>query len=159
MYGVWVTVVFGAAHALCDLAKSVGSGAASVASKAAAFVGHVSGTSSSRGRGRGDATGDAMGSTSQKAAIATATSNKADPSTAEVLSGAVSADVAAADREVVAPAAAWGQTGQQLHQQDLLQANNSLHSRPTAKFFNEVMSCVVPLYLMMLGSVVFFASM
>jgi hypothetical protein len=65
----------------------------------------------------------------------------------------------AGDEAVVAGMASTAQAGQQSQEHDPVQTKGSLHGRPTAKFFNEVMSCVVPLYLMMLGSVVFFASM
>jgi hypothetical protein len=37
--------------------------------------------------------------------------------------------------------------------------SSRLQDRPTARVFNDLMACVIPLYLMLLGSMCFFASL
>jgi hypothetical protein len=150
LYGAWVTVLYGAVHAVCDLSAKIGRTAVGMAGKASGWA-----------YGRGGHAAD-VGS-----------SNAAGSSSSSSVSSAV-VDPAAAAVSSTAAACAQGSIGEQVGATTAAQAtaeggsdngsrfasiSSRLQERPAARLFNDLMACVIPLYLMLLGSVCFFASL
>jgi hypothetical protein len=146
LYGAWVTVLYGAVHAVCDLSAKIGRTAVGMAGKA-------SGWAAGGATHAADAAGShAPDSRSSSAAVdpAVAAVCSTDAAAAEGSSGQQAGAAAAAQ----AMAEGGGDNGSRF-----ASISSRLQERPTARVFNDLMACVIPLYLMLLGSVCFFASL
>lgn len=151
-YGIWVTMLYGVLHGVAGIAFKCGAGVTAAAAKLAVLA--------DRGGGAGDSSSD--GSAEEPALAST----DAAPAAAAAAGGAAAAAVVPGGEQQPSgsgsasgseQAAATG--GRAASWPALDDAAARLHQRPTARFFQDLMSCVVPLYLMLIGSVVFFASM
>jgi hypothetical protein len=130
LYGVWVTVLYGAFRAVVDLTTAAGNAGYQMINRAANML-------------YGPADGSSSGSAGESAPDA-----------------AVSQRVAAAAAECSEEAGADGgnHTGASAGSGGSSSSSFPAKNRPTATVFEDMMSAVIPVYLMLLGSVVFFAS-
>lgn len=143
LYGAWVTVLYGAVHAVCDLSAKIGRTALGLAGKASGWA-------------AANGTGDAASSSSSGSEAASPAAGAAASSAAagaEAAAGSSSQQL-----EAAAAAAAPGDGGSD-NGSRFASISSRLQERPTARVFNDLMACVIPLYLMLLGSVCFFASL
>lgn len=146
LYGVWVTVLYGAFRAVADLTTAAGRAGYSLVSKAGQLLyGSGSSSSSSAVEPEAGAAGDVV-------------SCAAVDGTGTVHDGTGSASEGAADGEA-APGAGSPNSSSSSSSSFPGAAASRLRNRPTVTVFENLMSAVIPLYLMLLGSVVFFASM
>lgn len=142
LYGVWVTVLYGAFRAVVDLTTAAGKAGYSLVNKAADLLyGTDSSSSSTEGLDPALDAAGVLGCTDATAAAAA--SAQTDSSTGAAEEGAGSGEVAS-----TASSSSGG----------TFPSANRLKNRPTATVFEDMMSAVIPVYLMLLGSVVFFAS-
>lgn len=140
LYGVWVTVLYGAFRAVVDLTTAAGKAGYSLVNKAADLL---YGTSTSTEGPGPAADAAAVLECSDAAAATAAASTHPDNSTGVAEEGAGSAEGASSGSSSSSGTCATA---------------NRLNKRPTATVFEDMMSAVIPVYLMLLGSVVFFAS-
>lgn len=134
LYGVWVTVLYGAFRAVVDLTTAAGKAGYHMINRAANMLygpeDGFEGDGSSSGS-PGESTPDAAAS--QRVAAAAAQCS----------------EEAAADGSNHTGAGAGSRASS---------SSFPAKNRPTATVFEDMMSAVIPVYLMLLGSVVFFAS-
>lgn len=176
LYGAWVTVLYGALRAVCDLSAKVGRGVMATAVHASSWAAsglHTHNGSSSASREPGTAAGSSSTSGSSdaaegnSAAAAAAAALAATSAPGENGGAGSTAAVTAADtdstKELSGPAGSCrdsssSSTGGGDGSSRFASISARLQERPTARLFTDLMACVIPLYLMLMGSVVFFAS-
>jgi hypothetical protein len=143
LYGVWVTVLYGAFRAVVDLTTAAGKAGYSLVNKAADLLYGTTTSSSTDDSNRTEAAADAAAVLEcSDPAAAAAASTHTDSSTGVAEEGAGSGESASTSSSSSGTFA----------------AANRLKNRPTVTVFEDMMSAVIPVYLMLLGSVVFFAS-
>lgn len=147
LYGVWVTVLYGAFRAVVDLTAAAGRAGYSFCNTAADLI---YGTSSQRG-----SSGSGSGSSAEPLANAAGADEHSqclgDPAAVhEPLPSA-----AAVDTDITGGVAGAGASSSTDNGSSFPHAAN----RPTNGMFDNMLPAVLPVYLMLLGSVSFFASM
>uniref|UniRef100_A0A383W3Z7 Uncharacterized protein n=1 Tax=Tetradesmus obliquus TaxID=3088 RepID=A0A383W3Z7_TETOB len=146
LYGAWVTVLYGAVHAVCDLSAKVGRTALGLAGKASGWA---------AANGTGDAASSSSSSSGSEAASPAAGAAASSAAAgAEAAAGSSSQQLEAAAAAAAPPGDGGSDNGSRF-----ASISSRLQERPTARVFNDLMACVIPLYLMLLGSVCFFASL
>lgn len=183
LYGVWITVLYGALHAITDLAKNAARCTAGIAVHAAQWANGLASRSNS---GKCEGSNHCSGGASADVAVASAAEGvPADAAAAaavacaatagpagdgSALGGAAATDHASKNSVTVEPetAAAAGplvseplpEAAAAAVQEDNFAARFArAQGRPSAKPFTGLMSVIVPMYLMLMGSILFFASM
>jgi hypothetical protein len=143
LYGVWVTVLYGAFRAVVDLTTAAGKAGYSLVNKAADML---YGTSSSDDSSAGTAAA-ASASVLECSAAAGGAADGSAAAASEVEGGLPAGEQAASAAS--SSSSSGGRNFPAGHLKD----------RPAApSAFENMVSAVIPVYLMLLGSVVFFAS-
>lgn len=136
-----MTVLYGAFRAVVDLTTAAGKAGYSLINKAADMLYGTS--SSSSGSSDSSSRAFAAGSQAEAAAALECADDAAEASSMQAQSSSE------APREASTASASASSS---------FPPSNRLKDRPTATVFENMMSAVIPVYLMLLGSVVFFAS-
>lgn len=154
LYGVWVTVLYGAFRAVVDLTTAAGKAGYSLVNKAADML---YGTSSRDDGSVSSGSSDSRAGTAAAAASAGVLECSCDPPAAvsveaDACSAAAATDEGGLPAGGQAASAASSSNGRNF-------PAGQLKDRPAApSAFENMVSAVIPVYLMLLGSVVFFAS-